>query len=198
MDMILECAENYSLLLTCSYRFIVSKNRKTQEIKLNFAESDFFHLAGFQYLTDISIPRNRKNTLKYIFDGKITDIFLQKSRFFQSSQSNKNIRSRIEELRFLEKYLDTDNIIRIYSTRNIRHLYSMIDAEYMIESRLQGNTVYIFLKKRKEDEEHFCIVSFFKKENVTYGGDLLYWMLKEKITASETILLYRNKNFQNT
>lgn len=198
MDVIYECAKNFSVLKTYIYRFVVSKNRKTWELKLNFKDSDFFHIAGFHYLTDISISRNRKNTLKEIVEkNKITDELLHKSKLFSNPEPNKDIKSRIEELRFLEEYLDTDNIIRIYNTRNDKYINSAINADYIIESKLKGNnySVYIFLKTRKEDSNYLCVNSFFKKGNVTYGGDFLFWMLKEKITPTKHIILYQHKNY---
>jgi len=70
MDLIYECAAKFILLEQYEYKFIVSKNRKTWGIILNFCDSDFFHLAGLHYLTDISIPRNRKETLKNIIEKK--------------------------------------------------------------------------------------------------------------------------------
>ena len=58
------------------------------------------------------------------------------------------------------------------------------------------------IKSRMEElrflEEYLCVESFFKKSNVTYGGDKLYWMLKEKITPHGNIELFRNKNFINS
>ena len=36
-------------------------------------------------------------------------------KFFRGNIPEGNTRSRIEELRFLEEYLDTDNIIKIFS-----------------------------------------------------------------------------------
>ena len=66
MDLIYECAAKFVILKQYQYKFVVSKNRKTQEIILDFYDSDFFHLAGLHYLTDINIPRNKKETLKNI------------------------------------------------------------------------------------------------------------------------------------
>lgn len=106
------------------------------------------------YLTDISIPQNRKDTLKNIIEKKkITDELLHKSRFYINSKPDKDIKSRIEELRFLEEYLDTNNIIRIYNTQNDKYIHSFIKADYLIESQLKGSMdiVYIFLKKREEN-----------------------------------------------
>lgn len=198
MDLIYECATKFVLLERYEYRFVVSKKRKTKEIFLNFRDSDFFHLAGLHHLTDISIPRNRKDTLKNIIEKrKITDSLLYRSRFFINSESDKDIKSRVEEMCFLEEYLDTDNLIRIYSTENMKHFHSNIDADYIIESRLPmtREVVYIFLKQREESPLMYWAVSFFKKGTVTYGGEALYWMLKEKRDLNQCITLYRHPEY---
>lgn len=198
MDLICECATKFILLERYEYRFVVSKKRKIREIILNFHDSDFFHLAGLHHLTDISIPRNRKDTLKNIIEKrKITDSLLYRSRFFVNSESDKDIESRVEELRYLEEYLDTDNFIRIYNTENMKYFHSNIDAEYIIESWLPGTRegVYIFLKQREESPLMYCAVSFFKKGTVIYGGEALYWMLKEKRDLHQCITLYQHPNY---
>lgn len=127
MDLIYECAAKFILLERYEYKFVVSRKRKTREIILNFSDKDFFHLAGLHYLTDISIPRNRKDILKIIIEKKKIN------------------------------------------------LHSNIDAEYIIESRLPGarENVYIFLKRREECPETYCVASFFKKGIITYGGEAL-------------------------
>ena len=198
MDKIYECAAKFVALENCNYRFVVSQNRQSRELLLNFNDSDFFHLAGLHYLTDISLPQNRKNTLKDIIEKKkITDELLNKSRFYINSKPDKDIKSRIEELRFLEEYLDTNNIIRIYNTQNDKYLHSLINADYIIESQFKGSVdiVYIFLKSREENPEYLCVESFFKKDKITYGGNKLYWLLKEKITMNEHITLYKHKDY---
>lgn len=198
MDKIYECAAKFAVLERYKYRFVVCQNRQTRELLLNFTDSDFFHLAGLHYLTDISIPQNRKDTLKQVIEKKkITDELLHKSRFYINSKSDKDIKSRIEELRFPEEYLDTNNMIHIYNTQNDKYSHSFIRADYLIESQFSGSKdiVYIFLKKREENPNYLCVESFFKKDKITYGGDKLYWMLKEKIGSSEHITLYKHKNY---
>lgn len=198
MDKIYECAAKFVALENYEYRFVVSQNRKTQELLLNFHDTDFFHLAGLHHLTDISIPQNRKDALKNIIKKKkITDELLHKSRFYINSKPDKDIKSRIEKLCFLEEYLDTNNIIRIYNTQNDKYIRSFITADYLIESQLKDSTdiVYIFLKKREENPNYLCVESFFKKDTITYGGDKLYWMLKEKRGPTSCTTLYRHKNY---
>lgn len=200
MDKIYECAAKFIILENYTYRFVVSQNRKTKELLLNFTDSDFFHLAGLHYLTDISLPQNRHETLKNIIEKKkISDALLHKSRFYINPKPDKDIKSRIEELRFLEEYLDTNNIIRIYNTQNNKYLQSFIKADYLIESQFKNlnHIVYIFLKTRNENPSHLRVSSFFKKDIITYGGDKLYWMLKEKIDSSgNSSILYQHPNYK--
>ena len=199
MDKIKECAGNFAKLCDISYKFIVSFRRKTLEINLNFQETDFFHLAGLQYLSNLAIPRNRKTTLYNILEAdRISDSFLQKSKYYDNPNSEIDIKSRISELRFLEDYLDTDNLIKIFSVKDDIYLKSKIDAEYIIESKLKDShtSVYIFLARRKEDVEHYCVKSFFVKKDIVYGGNALYWMYKEKICQSRSVVLYKHENFE--
>ena len=201
MDTIYECASKFTILKDYEYRFIISQKRKTQELLINFTDSDFFHLAGFHYLSDINIPQNRQNTINnIILKKKITDTLLHKSRFYTNPKPDKDVKSRIEELRFLEEYLDTNNIIYIYNTQNDHYLQSLIKADYLIESKLKNsnNTVYIFLKKRINNPKYLCVVSFFKKDKITYSGDKLYWMLKEKRMTNKSITLFRHPNYKES
>lgn len=147
MDIIYECAVKFINLKQYEYRFVVSQKRKSIELILNFCDEDFFHLAGLHYLKDISIPQKRKDTLRNIVEKrKITDKLLHKSRFYTNPKPDKNIKSRIEELRFLEEYLDSQNMIRIYNTKNDKYLQSYIKADYLIESQRKDSKdiVYIF------------------------------------------------------
>lgn len=199
MDIIYECAARFVILKDYEYIFTLAKNRKITKLKLNFTPQDFFHIAGLQHLKDIAIPKNKPDILKNIIEKrKITDSLIQKSRFYNHPKSDLDINSRIHELLFLEEYLDTNNFIRIYNTRGISNPHSLIRADYIIESKFKVNSdiVYIFLRQREENPEYYCIVSFFKKGNITYGGDILYWMKKEKISHSSQVILYQHPDYK--
>lgn len=198
MDKIYEAAAKYVALSRYEYKFILSRNRKLLELRVDFRDEDFYHLTGLQYLKDIDIPRNRKKTLDdIIYKKRITDSRLENSRFYVNPVPDKDIQSRINSLRFLEEYIDTDNIIRVFSTRNQPHMASLINADYIIESQFKGDsdTVYIFLKHREENPEYCCVVSFFKKDKAVYGGDILYWMQKTKVFGDNLTVLYQHKDY---
>lgn len=197
MDIILECGINFRNILNTTYRFVFTHQRKAKEIDVDFRESDFYHLAGFQYLDDIAIPRDKENTLKHIIDDEtITDEYLQKSKKYSSKVTHYDVKSRIEELRFIEEYIDVDNLISIYDISEDPYLKSNIRADYMIESRRKYTTVYIFLAKRKEAENTYCVASFFVKRKVIYSGKKMYWMLKEKNKDGIKKVLYRHPNYK--
>lgn len=201
MDLIYDAAAKFLVLEQFEYHFVVSRKRKLHTINLNFTDTDFFHIAGLQYLTDVAIPRNRTKTMdEILIKHSITDPVISRSVHYVSKDSKTDVKSRIEELRFLEEYLDTDNFIRIFNVRNQKGLSSVIRADYLIESwfKNSSDTVYIFIRRREENPEYYCIVSFFKKNEVAYGGDNVYWMEKVKQSADTQQVLYINPNYKKT
>ena len=202
MDKIQECAVNFKHLVeSTSYIFHLARKR-IRVVKLDFEMSDFHHLAGLQYLSDIEIPRNKKKTIDWILcDRKpITDIYLAESEFYKGKANDeKDVQRRIEELCRLEEYLDEDNIIRIYSPKDGPKNNSLINCDYIIESELPGSTtiVYIFLKHRRGIDNPCCINSFVVKKNVSYGGQNLYWMLKDKIVDGVRNTIYQHPKYTN-
>lgn len=187
------------LIDTTSYIFHVA-NRNTYVIALDFKLKDFHHLAGLQYLTDINIPKNKKDTISWILNSRnpVTDEYLAKSKFYRGKPNDeKDIESRIANLRFLERYLDENNIIRIYSPQNGPQNNSFIKCDYIIESQLKNShtIVYIFIKHRCGADSPCGIISFVVKKNVSYGGRNLYWMIKDKIVNGVRQTLYQNSQY---
>ena len=130
-------------------------------------------------------------------DRNIQQILSKSKNYANTIKDGKGIEDRICELRYLEEYLDTDNMIKIFSIKDTPFLFSDIVADYVIESTIskRNKTVYIFLKERREESGIYCVVSFFTKNKITYGGQKLYWMLKKKIAQEETKILYKHKNY---
>ncbi len=169
MDKIQECASVFrTLASTTSYIFHTSLKGKISVIEIDFQESDFHHAIGLQYLVDIDIPRNTKKTVDWILDNKITDA-----------------------------YLDSNNIVYIYSPHNAPKNNSLISCDYIIESKLpdKNTTVYIFIKRRQTNSNSFRIISFGVKKKVSYGGIYTYVMLKDKIVNAVRKTIYRHKKY---
>lgn len=199
MCKIQECASNFrELVNTTSYIFHTSLKGKISVIEINFEERDFHHAVGLQYLTDIEIPRNTKNSISWILDNSITDDYLSQSCFYKGKPNDeKDVELRISEFRYIEEYLDSDNIVYIYSPQNAPKNNSLISCDYIIESKLpnKNTTVYIFLKQRKGKNSFFRIVSFCVKKKVSYGGIYTYIMLKDKVVNTIRKNLFRHKKY---
>lgn len=172
----------------------ISCHKKLVKILLDFRENDFHHIAGFQYLKDIDIPKSGKEIFKKIVLGEISDEFLQKSKFYYTAQdSYANVHERIYSIRFLKAHLENRNIICEYIKGNNK--YSQIKADYVIKSTLEGNTAYIFLKKRN-NADTYCICSFFNPL-AEYNGCKAFWLYKARINTvkEETVVLYQSKSY---
>lgn len=199
MDILYDAATKFLILEQFEYQFVISRRRKLQTIKLNFKNTDFFHIAGLQYLTDIIIPQDRAETIKEIvINHSVSEQIISKSENFISKDSKKDVKSRIEELRFLEEYLNTENFIKIFNINNQKGMSSVIRADYLIESWFKNisDIVYIFIRHREEDPEHYCIVSFFKKGEVAYSGDKVYFMEKVRRFGNSEQVIYANPNYR--
>lgn len=193
MDTILECATSFKKLLNVEYKFTLSIRRQIREIIIDFEETDFRHMTGLHYVDDITIESNPTKVLAAIANKEITDELLNKSsKYTDDKVEGKSIKSRVEELVFLEDYLDKSDLIRIFE---IQPFGSLIKADYFIEATLKNRqtTVYIFLRKREQNGK-YVIVSFFKKSK-QYVGTSMYFMLKEKIANGKSTEFYRNSGY---
>lgn len=199
MDKIQECASAFrTLASTTSYIFHTSLKGKISVIEIDFQESDFHHAIGLQYLVDLEIPRDTRKTVDWIIDNKITDDDLSKSCFYKGKLNDeKDIEKRISEIRYIEEYLDSDNIVYIYSPHNAPKNNSLIQCDYIIESKLpnKNTIVYIFIKRRQTNSNSFRIISFGVKKRVSYGGIYTYVMLKDKIVNSVRKTIFRHKKY---
>ena len=199
MDKIQECASVFrTLVSTTSYIFHTSLKGNISVIEIDFQESDFHHAVGLQYLVDIEIPRNTKKTVDWILDNKITDAYLAKSCFYKGKLNDeKDVENRISEFRHIEEYLDSNNIVYIYSPHNAPKNNSLISCDYIIESKLpnKNTIVYIFIKRRQTDGNSFRIISFGVKKKVSYGGIYTYVMLKDKIVNTVRKTIFRHKKY---
>lgn len=195
MDKIYECANNFNKLIGTKYLFAISSKRQVKTIVLDFTIEDFRHATGLRYIDDISIEKNPSKLINSILNGNLTDTVLEKSAKYKATHpEGGSVEERVSEFRYLEEYLDKSDIVRIFKVQDFG---SRIEAEYFIEatSYSRHSTVYIFIRQRIENE-NYVVVSFFKKHN-TYSGDKAYWMLKEKITDNECIVLYKHSRYNN-
>lgn len=172
MDKIYECANNFNHILKTKYLFTIVSRRKLKKLVLDFETKDFRHIPGLHYVDDISIENNPSKLIQAVLEGSVTDEILEKSnKYIKTSREGGSIKERVQELCYLEEYLDTSDFIRIFEMQDFG---SLIKADYFIEASIsqRHTTVYIFIRKRQEND-NYVVVSFFKKSTV-YRGSSVY------------------------
>ena len=198
MDSIKNTISSFQKLKKTKYRLILSsgRGRPIEEILLNFYEDDLYHILGFQHLTDIQLPKDKKTLFSNINSGKITDNHLSLSKYYDNKSLNYNIKLRIKMAAFLEDFLDSDDFtVSVYKFQHENN--TVIQADYLITSKriTTDEEYYIFIRKRTE-ENTYGIISCFPKENISYWGGNRYIMLKEKIMEDNTsIILHIHPDF---
>ncbi len=184
--------KSYRYLLRYRYKFSISSNKKKYDISLTFKESDFFHLVGFHYLSDIDIPKSHTQLFSKIDNGKICDNTLAKSIYYcKVDESYANVKERIEGVRCLREYIESDNMVFKYIKN--RNMYSSIRADFMLKSTVNQKTAFLFLRQRTNDDA-YCICSFFVNPQNEYYGARAYWLYKSRIfleNGEETVLYNR-------
>lgn len=184
MDKLQECAKAFEKLLDKKYHIVIGRKGKSADIDLAFEAVDFHHLIGLHKLKDLRLSRgNREKVFKDILSGHILFPDLEQSLYFNQ------IEKRIEIFSDLEKILDDNRLVFKYNEK--AHSFSLIQAEYLLSTLYKTNEIYIFLDRRKAEEQFFCR-SFFPKESKDYTvGQPIYILLyKEKIvlsTGSKTV-----------
>lgn len=179
------------------YHFVFVQNRRSHDIVLDFFPSDFRHATGLHYVSDIVIENNPVKMIDAILHkvpAEITDAKLEESKKYKEILSSTgSVKERVSDMRFLEKCLDTSDFMRIYQ---VQPFGSQIWAEYFIESYCKelNTNVYIFIRKR-EESDNYVVVSYFRKR-VAFNGTSTYWLLKEKISDTNTDELYRRSTYK--
>ena len=84
-DLLVLAASTWTELMEYRYSFTYGYQKQLYKICLSFSVQDFPHLAGFQYLKDIQLPKfNPPKTVEMILSGKIKFDTVKKSSQFDN------------------------------------------------------------------------------------------------------------------
>ena len=123
-----------------------------------------------------------------IADGTITIEKIESSDFYNK------IEQRVHFLPLLEQMIDSNDTVFKYNKK--ANMYSMIEADYLMENNVESRNLFLFLSN-DEGDNYFCR-SFFPEEKMDYSKNQASWTLlyKKKIDLStriETVLYNRIK-----
>lgn len=193
MDILKQSALAWKELTEYRYQFVYGYKKTLYPINLTFSNGDYPHLAGFQYMKDISLPNySSAKIADRILEGKITFEQIQKA-----AQYEEMIKPRLEALVHLKKSLDNDFNLYSFMPRMYPFITN-IKADYLIASHLVIDSyVFIIHTTPKGDAKcDFLCCSAFAKGNRDYETNQRKRALlkKERIhIASNTTTVLLNK-----
>lgn len=174
-----EIAE-YRYLLTYGYK------KKLYPINLTFSPEDYPHLAGFQYMKDISLPNfTSAKIVDRILDDKITFEKIQ-----EAAQYEEMIKPRLEALIYLKTSLDNNFTLYSYMPRMYPFITG-IKADYLISSHFEIDSFVFIIQATPQGEAKcdFLCCSIFAKGDRDYETNQRSRTLlkKERIHISDNI-----------
>ena len=190
-DIFYQAASVWNELTDYKYVFTYGYKNKLYTINLTFLSEDFPHLAGFQYLKDLSLPKyNRKKIISQILDGTI-----KLEQIKKAAQYNEMVVPRLEALVRIKDTLDNEFMLFSYMPR-MYPFYTQIKADYLITSRSDIKS-FVFIIQSNADGSAKCdfsCCSTFKQGARDYESNQRPRSLlkKERIhisSCSSTILL---------
>ena len=185
MDALCKAAKSFNRLLGIRYEIVLGKKGKTVRFGITFSKTEFYHLAGLHYLTDI---RGLKNDREKLFDRIMTDSDFREKLL--ASDFYVKISERIQHLANLEAIIDSNKTIFKYN--DTERPFSKIKADFLLKNKETDTNIFLFLAYRLENE-CFCR-SFFADDRVDYADNQISMSLlrKKKIFApsGKTIILY--------
>lgn len=133
------------------YIFTFGYKQQLHTIQLTFPPEKFPHLAGFQYLKDISLPRfNPSKTLNMILSGKISHSQIEKG-----SQYEESVKPRLEALIRLKKTLEQNFLLHSYMPQ-FYSFTTQIKADYLISSTTVPVDFIFIIKSSSSGEISIC------------------------------------------
>lgn len=191
MDYLLESANTWEKLL--NYKYVITYFFKGNIVEINivFDKKDFYHLAGFQYITDIELPMVTRNSLlNAIKNEKITQQIISKSDNYE-----RLILPRIKILYKLEKLLDGHFSFYKYNPK-FYPFYTDINASFVISEIDSELKKFFFIIKTEQNKYHGCSIFEEGDKDFTVSQKRINFLKLEKINTltKEKVILYENTN----
>ena len=173
------------------YLFTYGYKKKLYPINLTFSLEDYPHLAGFQYMKDISLPNyTSAKIVDRILEGKILFEKVQKASLYEEM-----IKPRLEALVHLKNSLDNEFTLYSYMPRMYPFITN-IKADYLIASHINIDSFIFIIRSTPQGEAKcdFLCCSIFEEGDRDYEANQRSRALlkKERVhipTNTSTILL---------
>lgn len=197
-DVLYRAAVVWKELTAYRYIFTYGYKGKLYQINLTFSSEDFPHLAGFQYLKDLTLPRySPRKTVDMILSGKITDDQVKKGQ-----QYSEKVKPRLKALVRLKERLDQE--FELFSYRPMFYpFFTKIKADYLISSKIEPDAfVFIIKGASNATVSEFLCCSAFEKGDRDYCTNQRQCAILRKdrvhIETGNTEVLYNRLNVKKS
>lgn len=182
------------------YRYLFTYGYKKQlyTINLTFSMEDFHHLAGFQYLKDLTLPRYNQNKIV----DRILDQSITYEQIIKGIRYDEMVKPRLEALIRLEDILENEFSLFSYMPQ-MYPFTTTIKADYLISSQLDLISFVFILQTTPDSEvkcDYLCCSAFTKGErNYQTNQRSRVILKKERIHIStNTTVVLMNKLTETT
>lgn len=191
MNLLQQSALAWKEITEYRYLFTYGYKKKLYPINLTFSLEDYPHLAGFQYMKDISLPNyTSAKIVDRILEGKILFEKVQKASLYEEM-----IKPRLEALVHLKNSLDNEFTLYSYMPRMYPFITN-IKADYLIASHINIDSFIFIIRSTPQGEAKcdFLCCSIFEEGDRDYEANQRSRALlkKERVhipTNTSTILL---------
>ncbi len=196
IDILYSSASKFRKLIDTQYILTFGRKNKLTTLKLEFDESNFYHLAGLHKLRDLPDLRKKASIIyDSILQRSLTLGYISNSHFFNE------IEDRLRVLQNLESILGSENTNWKYCQERTP-FYSKIQAEFLIEHRNSISTSYIFIANNGSNlKSHSCISCFeHKQKDYTQNQTFLTLLEKKKLhlSNSSSEIIYQRDGYSSS
>ncbi len=192
-SLLYKAAETWNRLSHFCYHFTYGFKKRLYTINLSFSQSEFPHMAGFQYLKDLALPRfTPAKLVEKILEGKITQEQIEKG-----IQYKEMVEPRLFSVAYLEKIFDNEFILYSFMAK-FSPFTTQIKADYLISSNV-NRASYVFLIRISRDElscKCVCSSAFLKSNRNFDTNQRPYSLLKKTkvclLDGSEEVLFLKS------
>jgi hypothetical protein len=165
MDLLQQSAQAWKEITEYRYLFTYGYKKQLYPINLTFSLEDYPHLAGFQYMKDISLPNySSAKIADRILEGKILFEKVQ-----EAAQYEDMIKPRLKALVHIKESLDNEFNLYSYMPRMYPFITG-ITADYLISSHFSVDNFIFIIKANAQGELKcdFLCCSIFEKSDRDY------------------------------
>lgn len=165
MNLLQQSAKAWKEINEYYYSFTYGYKKQLYSINLTFSLSEYPHLAGFQYMKDLSLPNySSAKIADRILEGKISFENIQKAALYDQM-----IKPRLEALIHLKESLDHDFNLYSYLPRMYPFITG-IKVDYLISSHFNVDNFIFIIKANSQNELKcdFLCCSIFEKGERDY------------------------------